>query len=91
MLENKLILRVLSFIPCKSVFRSAIIRFYGSWKRFMARLKMKDEKSVRQGIREVEQKFLSELKEIKAEIKKLRQGYETALTKRRLAALKKPK
>ncbi len=57
----------------------------------MARLKMKDEKSVRQGIREVEQKFLSELKEIKAEIKKLRQGYETALTKRRLAALKKPK
>lgn len=41
------------------------------------------------GIKQAEQNFLRELKSIRADIKKLHEDYDAALTKRRLAATKK--
>lgn len=42
-----------------------------------------------EGVKRAEQKFLRELKSIRADIKKLHEDYDAALTKRRLAATKK--
>lgn len=41
-----------------------------------------------EGVKKAEQKFLRELKSIRADIKKLHESYDAALTRRRLAVLK---